>query len=737
MKPSRPTPTLALALFALPLSCTTVGHALRPDAVRDVERPAARTLERLLALEDSRRDDAGELRAMLAEGPPAVRARAALALARFQVEDLGAPATEALVAALDDPEPRVREHAAFGLGLRGDAGVALALVAHLTDPEPRVRAALIEAATRLADRSLVPHVERALDDPAAEVRLAAADGAQRWPWLDREGAPEGERALAERLDRALAERALAPLRERGLAVAGFERPAAGGPAQPEELEVAWRALASLARRAAPSGRRAFLRAAVPARESSGADATVELRLFAAQGLARVVLPGDNEASAALVALTTDRDPRVVVEAVRGVGQLAARLGAGDSGALVTALGAALGHTSVHVRCVAWEAIGGVPAAEHLLVRYADEDAPPARAAALVACAQRRGELALSDVQDAAASDDVVVRRGAAAAAASLPTASAEPLLLSLADDRHPKVAGEALAGLARHPTERTRARLRAALEARDAGLRLAAALALREIAGPDDIAALQVAALTTTGDAGAEVRFEAARTLARIGGETVLRTLDELAREDSDVYVRRVARGLAEAARRDTALALGRAPEESAATAAEGTPAQRRALPPPPPGLNPVVTFVTGRGELTFELFPDEAPQHVANLLALIERRAYDGTTWHRVVPDFVVQGGDPRGDGNGGGTWRGPDDNLRLEVTRRRYVTGSLGMPRNEDRDSGGRQIFVTHRPTPHLDGRYTLFGQLTRGFDVLMVLQEGDTIVTARVEPQAPRGD
>ncbi len=111
-------------------------------------------------------------------------------------------------------------------------------------------------------------------------------------------------------------------------------------------------------------------------------------------------------------------------------------------------------------------------------------------------------------------------------------------------------------------------------------------------------------------------------------------------------------------------------------------------------------------------------------------RGAYDATSWHRVVPDFVVQGGDPRGDGNGGGTWRGPDDALRLEVTRRRYGTGSLGMPRNEDRDSGGRQVFVTHRPTPHLDGRYTIFGELQAGFEVLAALQEGDTIVTARVE-------
>jgi cyclophilin family peptidyl-prolyl cis-trans isomerase len=92
-----------------------------------------------------------------------------------------------------------------------------------------------------------------------------------------------------------------------------------------------------------------------------------------------------------------------------------------------------------------------------------------------------------------------------------------------------------------------------------------------------------------------------------------------------------------------------------------------------------------------------------------------------------VIQGGDYRGDGNGGTTWLG-ESSLRHEIGPRKYLRGSLGMPRNDDPDSGGSQLFVTHRPTPHLDGRYTIFGELRAGFDVLDAIEIGDVIRSAR---------
>jgi cyclophilin family peptidyl-prolyl cis-trans isomerase len=139
------------------------------------------------------------------------------------------------------------------------------------------------------------------------------------------------------------------------------------------------------------------------------------------------------------------------------------------------------------------------------------------------------------------------------------------------------------------------------------------------------------------------------------------------------------------------------------------------------------VRIQTTRGDLVFELFPREAPIHVHNFLTLAGADHYDGTLFHRVVPNFVIQGGDYRGDGNGGTTYRG-EDALRHEIAPRKFVRGSLGMPRNENPDSGGSQIFVTHRPTPHLDGRYTIFGELRDGFDVLDAIEVGDRIEDVR---------
>ena len=130
---------------------------------------------------------------------------------------------------------------------------------------------------------------------------------------------------------------------------------------------------------------------------------------------------------------------------------------------------------------------------------------------------------------------------------------------------------------------------------------------------------------------------------------------------------------------------------------------------------------------MVFELLPAEAPLHVHSFTKLVEAGHYDGLVFHRVVPDFVIQGGDYRGDGNGAQPARG--EALRQEFTPRKYVRGSLGMPRNEDPDSGGSQIFVTHRPTPHLDGQYTLFGELRAGGEVLDRIEAGDHIQGVRL--------
>lgn len=136
----------------------------------------------------------------------------------------------------------------------------------------------------------------------------------------------------------------------------------------------------------------------------------------------------------------------------------------------------------------------------------------------------------------------------------------------------------------------------------------------------------------------------------------------------------------------------------------------------------PRYDLVTSKGTLVLELFSDHAPQHVSSFDQLVQRHFYDGLLWHRVVPNFVVQGGDPRGDGWGNGGVAVDD-----EINPLPFVRGTLGMP-NSGKDTGGCQFFITHIPTPHLDGRYTVFGQVVGGLEVLDILEVSDQIVAVR---------
>jgi cyclophilin family peptidyl-prolyl cis-trans isomerase/HEAT repeat protein len=143
----------------------------------------------------------------------------------------------------------------------------------------------------------------------------------------------------------------------------------------------------------------------------------------------------------------------------------------------------------------------------------------------------------------------------------------------------------------------------------------------------------------------------------------------------------------------------------------------------PPTGSGLLVT--TERGEIEIELWNDEAPRTAANLWSLAKRGYFDGLTFHRIVPDFVAQGGDPRGDGEGG-----PGYSIRCEIGHRPYVRGTVGMALS-GKDTGGSQFFITHTATPHLDGRYTAFGQVKRGMELVDALLEGDRIVKVTALP------
>ncbi|MBO6092264.1 MAG: peptidylprolyl isomerase [Oscillospiraceae bacterium] len=141
---------------------------------------------------------------------------------------------------------------------------------------------------------------------------------------------------------------------------------------------------------------------------------------------------------------------------------------------------------------------------------------------------------------------------------------------------------------------------------------------------------------------------------------------------------------------------------------------------------NPVVTFEMENGkQMTAELYPEIAPNTVNNFISLIKKHFYDGLIFHRVIRDFMIQGGDPKGIGIGG-----PGYSIRGEFASNGFANpllharGVLSMARSGHPDSAGSQFFIMHQDAPHLDGQYAAFGKLIEGFDVL------DEIATIRTD-------
>jgi len=131
----------------------------------------------------------------------------------------------------------------------------------------------------------------------------------------------------------------------------------------------------------------------------------------------------------------------------------------------------------------------------------------------------------------------------------------------------------------------------------------------------------------------------------------------------------------------------------------------------------------TKKGNIELVLFEEDAPLTVGNFEKLSNEGFYDGLTFHRVLPDFVIQGGCPKGNGTGG-----PGYTIKCEINPNKHVTGALSMA-HAGKDTGGSQFFITHSPQPHLDGVHTVFGKVTKGMDVVNDIKEKDVMNKVRV--------
>lgn len=153
---------------------------------------------------------------------------------------------------------------------------------------------------------------------------------------------------------------------------------------------------------------------------------------------------------------------------------------------------------------------------------------------------------------------------------------------------------------------------------------------------------------------------------------------------------------------------------------------------PQPPKIDPekVVAVIEMKkgGRIVFEFYPKDAPIAVDNFIKLANKGFYNGLKFHRVIPGFMAQGGDPQGDGMGG-----PGYTIKDEFNSRKHIRGTVAMARPDLPDAAGSQFYICFELQPHLDGKYTIFGQVIEGMDVVDSIQQGDVIKSVTIVDKA----
>jgi len=662
---------------ACALAIATSAVAQQPTVV---DEALVGSLARLLQETDARRFDPLVLRDLMRHLDPAVRRQAALAAGR--VRDPGA--VDLLVPLLNDSVEAVASAAAFALGLVGDAGSVPALLAAIrSDARATVQS---EAATAIAKiggeaggRAIRQVLQTGAGTPIASPAVSAAL-LECWRLGDR-----------------------APVEE----VIPY--------AQSAEIETRWRALYALGRLARRPG--------APALMLALDDRDPAVRAVAVRGVTRVLVDSarlDPRAiSARLRPLLGDRDPALRIAVLRSLAAL------GDS-TMVAAVSPLVAEADLGVVVQAEAtlgALGGAAALDALRGRFAHANFA-VRRQALIGAAQAGGARdSLTAAALATLTADADWRWRAVAAEAYGAAAQADPLQ-RLTADGDARVVARALEALARatESDSATVERARQLLAHTDPVVRAVAADVLAGRPSPDDVEGLVRAYRVAASDQASDARLAAVAAMGAIasasaaGRVAVANAFLGAVPVPQDYLVYRLGIERLPGARDVWGPAR---PIATGRSEAQYRDAVRRWLAPAlVAGTRPRVTIETDRGTVVVELLPTEAPLTVAAFLELVERRFFDGQRWHRVVPGFVVQGGDPRGDG-----WGGPGFTLRDEVNPTRYVTGSMGMALSGP-DTGGSQFFLTLGREPHLDGSYAVFGRVVEGHGVLATITQGDRI-------------
>ena len=624
-----------------------------------------------------------DLLALLGDDLARVRRSAAIATGRVGLREGIAPLAETLAG---DADPAVRQAAAFALGLIGDAEGGAPLRRALGDPDALVQGRAAEALGLIGDAAAAGDVGQMV------ARQLQASGAGLF---DPDESGEGREPAAEAFRLGVV--ALARLKAyEPLAAAVLD--ASGQP------RTRWWPIAFALQRCEDARALPALRTLARAGGSVG-------RAFAARGLGGLK---DRDAVPLLVEMAGNwrADARVAVSAVRALGQVG---DAASASALARLLAARDVDPLVQLEVIA--AVGAARARE-AIERVQDltgHPSPPVRAAALRALREIDEESFTIVLSGLDADRHWSVRAATASVLGTLDAGRAAPRLAAMLDDPDPRVVPAVLRALAQLRAPGVEARLADALRHEDVVIRMAAAAALGELKPAGGDARLAEAYRAWANDDTYVARGAALDALAKYGAPA--RPALEEALADREWPLRLKAAALLRALDPASAAAPARPVGTGRAPAWYESPELVA------PSVSPQVYLETARGTVQLELLVVDAPLTCANFVALARRRFFDGSLLHRVVPNFVVQDGDPRGDGEGG-----PGYTIRDELNGRAYLRGTVGMALDGP-DTGGSQFFVTHSPQPHLEARYTVFARVVAGMEVVDRLQPWDEILRVRV--------
>lgn len=623
-----------------------------------------------------------ELATYLNDPEGRVRRRAALAVGRVGLPD-GIPLLTPLLA---DADPDVRAAAAFALGLIGDDAAADSLIKALTDPAPLVRGRAAEALGQIGAKNAATAIGQVAAEYARHPAVTAmAPDDERWPV-----APEAEafKLALFALVRLGAYDALAS------AVLEGDRP----------VSQWWPVAFALQRISDP-------RAVVPLMRLVAGPGKYTIA-FAARGLGASKTPAT--ATALLPLLTPKQPVEVLVSAIRALAQLNAEQAVDPLIAL-----ASDGTVDANVRLEAVGALGTLRAQAGLAITQdlMTDSWPVMRIAATRAAAAIDPDTFLIVFASMEPDRHWTVRAGLAPIlAAHLPPDVASERLRALVKDEDKRVWPAALRALIRLKPPDAAALLLDRIKEPDFAVRAAVSELIGSLKIEGGAAALREAYKIGLADAAYSARAAALDALAAYGAAEASETL-KTALTDKDWAVRVRA---AEILKRLDPAAEVRAAIRPAPAGPPESYSDRSVV---APEYSPHVFIETAKGTIEFELAVLDAPLTSRNFISLVRKGYFNGLAIHRVVPNFVVQDGDSRGDGQGG-----PGYTIRDELNERPFVRGAVGMALSW-RDTGGSQFFIMHSPAPHLDARYTAFGHVVNGMEVVDRLQQGDVIQRVRV--------